>query len=90
LRQSMRTAGYDYGVTTVLGSANRLSDRYFLPRLPANEYDDDELFRAKLEGSYDWLHVPQLIYKFGRSWLQSSRRALLQERNKKTIQRQNP
>jgi peptidoglycan/xylan/chitin deacetylase (PgdA/CDA1 family) len=67
LRQYMEGAGYDHGVTTVLGSLNRLSDRYFLPRLPANEYDDDELFQAKLEGSYDWLHTPQLIYKFVRN-----------------------
>jgi peptidoglycan/xylan/chitin deacetylase (PgdA/CDA1 family) len=63
LRQYMKAAGYDHGVTTVLGSVNLLSDRHFLPRLPANEYDDDELFQAKLEGSYDWLHTPQLIYK---------------------------
>jgi peptidoglycan/xylan/chitin deacetylase (PgdA/CDA1 family) len=67
LRQCMNTAGYDYGVTTVLGSANRLSDRCFLPRLPVNEYDDAELFQAKLEGSYDWLHIPQLIYKLVRN-----------------------
>jgi peptidoglycan/xylan/chitin deacetylase (PgdA/CDA1 family) len=67
LRQYMKAAGYDHGVTTVLGSVNGLSDRYFLPRLPANEYDDDELFKAKLEGSYDWLHTPQLIYKFVRN-----------------------
>jgi peptidoglycan/xylan/chitin deacetylase (PgdA/CDA1 family) len=67
LRQSMEAAGYDHGVTTVLGSVNLLSDRYFLPRLPANEYDDDGLFQAKLEGSYDWLHTPQLIYKVVRN-----------------------
>lgn len=67
LRQDMKIAGYDHGVTTVLGSANRRSDRYFLPRLPANEYDDDQLFQAKLDGSYDWLRTPQLIYKVARS-----------------------
>jgi peptidoglycan/xylan/chitin deacetylase (PgdA/CDA1 family) len=67
MRQYMEAAGYDHGVTTVLGSVNRQSDRYFLPRLPANEYDDDQLLQAKLEGSYDWLRAPQLIYKFARS-----------------------
>jgi peptidoglycan/xylan/chitin deacetylase (PgdA/CDA1 family) len=67
LRQYMEAAGYDHGVTTVLGSASRLSDRYFLPRLPANEYDDYRLFQAKLDGSYDWLRAPQLIYKVARS-----------------------
>jgi peptidoglycan/xylan/chitin deacetylase (PgdA/CDA1 family) len=67
LRQYMEAAGYDHGVTTILGSVNLLSDRYFLPRLPANEYDDDELFQAKLDGSYDWLHTPQLFSKFLRN-----------------------
>ena len=67
LRQYMEAAGYDHGVTTVIGGISRHSDRYFLPRLPSNEYDDDELFQAKLKGSYDWLHTPQLIYKFIRN-----------------------
>jgi peptidoglycan/xylan/chitin deacetylase (PgdA/CDA1 family) len=67
LRRYLEAAGYDYGVTTVVGSASRLGDRYFLPRLPANQHDDEGLFQAKLEGSYDWLHTPQLIYKLMRN-----------------------
>jgi peptidoglycan/xylan/chitin deacetylase (PgdA/CDA1 family) len=63
LRTFLVRVGYRYGVTTVLGSVNRMSDPCFLPRLPTNEYDDDTLLRAKLSGAYDWLHAPQLISK---------------------------
>jgi peptidoglycan/xylan/chitin deacetylase (PgdA/CDA1 family) len=63
LRQCLQHAEYDSGVTTVLGSADRTSDRYFYPRIPVNDHDDTRLFQAKLEGAYDWLHTPQLIYK---------------------------
>ena len=66
LRECVAKVGYDCGVTTVLGSVRETSDRYFLPRIPVNEYDDMRLFQAKLEGAYDWLHIPQLIYKCGR------------------------
>jgi peptidoglycan/xylan/chitin deacetylase (PgdA/CDA1 family) len=63
LRSLLILAGYRYGVTTVVGSANEMSDPYFMPRLPTNGYDDDRLFKAKLKGNYDWLHAPQLISK---------------------------
>jgi peptidoglycan/xylan/chitin deacetylase (PgdA/CDA1 family) len=53
LRRSVESAGYEYGVTTVLGCASKSSNRYFLPRIPANEHDDIKLFQAKLEGAYD-------------------------------------
>jgi hypothetical protein len=29
-----------------------------------NSWDDYALFRAKLEGAYDWLHWPQWLHKF--------------------------
>lgn len=56
--------GYDNGVTTILGRARKESERYFLPRLPTNGFDDAAFFRAKLEGAYDWLHWPQLLKKY--------------------------
>jgi peptidoglycan/xylan/chitin deacetylase (PgdA/CDA1 family) len=84
LRQYMEAAGYDHGVTTVVGGISRHSDRYFLPRLPSNEYDDDELFQAKLKGSYDWLHTPQLIYKFIRNHSRNGARGFFpKDRDKK-------
>lgn len=63
LRHAVQNAGYSYGMTTVLGRGTRASDPYLLPRLPVNEYDDLRLFRAKLDGAYDWVRYPQTIYK---------------------------
>jgi len=63
LQDLMCNLGYEHGVTTILGRANRKTNRYFLPRLPVNSLDDPSFFRAKLEGGYDWLHWPQLLKK---------------------------
>jgi peptidoglycan/xylan/chitin deacetylase (PgdA/CDA1 family) len=63
LADVLSNLGYDHGVSTILGRASRKSNRFFLPRLPLNSYDDPLLFRAKLEGGYDWLHWPQLLKK---------------------------
>lgn len=57
----LKNLGFDYGVSDVLGRASRKSNRFFLPRLRANNWDDPDLLRAKLEGGYDWLHLPQLL-----------------------------
>jgi len=59
----MENLGYDAGVSTILGRARRKNNRFFLPRLPVNSWDDAHLMRAKLEGGYDWLHWPQLLKK---------------------------
>lgn len=64
LKDLLETHGYENGVSTILGTANRQSDWFFLPRLPVNGYDDLEFFGAKLEGSYDWLHAFQLASKY--------------------------
>lgn len=63
LRELLEKHGYQNGVTTILGSSSRDSDRFLLPRLPANSSDDIPLFRAKLEGHYDWLHAAQYLAK---------------------------
>ena len=63
LRDSLENQGYENGVTTILGRATPACDPFFLPRLPANSWDDPVFFRAKLEGGYDWLHRPQWLYK---------------------------
>jgi hypothetical protein len=39
------------------------SDLHSLERLPVNSGDDRSLFRTKLEGAYDWIHVPQYYFK---------------------------
>ena len=63
LRATLEEAGYQNGVSTILGSAGRRSDRFFLERLPVNSGDEARFFRAKLEGAYDWLHAPQFAAK---------------------------
>jgi peptidoglycan/xylan/chitin deacetylase (PgdA/CDA1 family) len=63
LADLLNKCGYENGVTTILGTAHRGSNRWFLPRLPISSGDDPRSFRAKLEGGYDWLHGPQYLYK---------------------------
>lgn len=63
LRESLQRNGYESGVSTIIGTAQRGNDPYFLPRIPMNSYDDLHLFQAKLEGAYDWLHSLQYLRK---------------------------
>lgn len=64
LCRTLADAGYKTGVSTVIGSASASHNPLLLPRLPINSYDDSELFCAKLEGAYDWLHWPQYLSKY--------------------------
>jgi len=61
LEDFMKNIGFEYGVSTILGRACNKSNRFFLPRLPVNNWDDTLLLHAKVEGGYDWLHWPQLL-----------------------------
>jgi peptidoglycan/xylan/chitin deacetylase (PgdA/CDA1 family) len=63
LKDSLENQGFLNGVTTILGRASRSDNPYFLPRLPVNDWDDEDFLQAKLEGGYDWMHWPQRIYK---------------------------
>jgi peptidoglycan/xylan/chitin deacetylase (PgdA/CDA1 family) len=56
LRHLLLAEGYRCGVTTILGSASKNDDPLFLKRLVINSLDDMPLFRAKIEGGYDWMH----------------------------------
>ena len=64
LFDALENHGFEQGVSTIIGRATRTSNRYFLPRLPVNSWDDIPLFRAKIEGGYNWMHWPQLWKKF--------------------------
>jgi peptidoglycan/xylan/chitin deacetylase (PgdA/CDA1 family) len=55
--------GYRAAVTTRIGTVRSGNDAFRLPRIPVNQYDDSELFAAKLRGSYDWLYHPQKLSK---------------------------
>ena len=63
LREILHTAGYTTCVTTEIGIAGPGDEPLQLKRLPANEADDAALLRAKLSGSYDWMHGVQSIVK---------------------------
>jgi peptidoglycan/xylan/chitin deacetylase (PgdA/CDA1 family) len=63
LGNMLTQAGYTAGVTTSIGRARIEDSPLFMKRLPINDCDDRELFEAKLNGAYDWLHRAQLAYK---------------------------
>ena len=63
LRDLLHLHGYQTGVCTIIGRAHCGHDTLFLPRLPVNTYDDLQLFEAKLNGGYDWLHWVQYSAK---------------------------
>lgn len=68
LRNMLLEAGYTCGVTTTIGLAQPDSDPIFIERLPVNSCDDQQLFSAKLRGSYDWIRKPQHLVKLAKSW----------------------
>ena len=59
----LENLGFHNGVSTIIGRARRDHNRFFLPRLPVNSWDDPHFLRAKIEGGYDWLHWPQWFNK---------------------------
>lgn len=67
LKDTLVSHGYENGVTTILGTSSSQSDRFFLPRLPVNRWDDCQFFQAKLNGAYDWLHSLQFAAKLMQS-----------------------
>ena len=64
LADALENTGFLNGVSTIIGRVTQQNNRFFLPRLPVNSWDDLEFLRAKLEGGYDWVHGPQWFYKF--------------------------
>jgi hypothetical protein len=67
--QLLRERGYRHCATTVVGRVHSADNPFSLKRLPVNQCDDQPLFAAKLDGSYDWLAGPQ-------GWLKTARRRL--------------
>jgi peptidoglycan/xylan/chitin deacetylase (PgdA/CDA1 family) len=63
LKTCLTEAGYACGVSTRVGTANTRDDIFFLKRLPVNSDDDMHFLKAKLSGSYDWLHRFQYAAK---------------------------
>lgn len=71
LRDSLSRAGYQNGVCTIVGRANRNSEPLFLERLPVNSCDDQALLSAKLAGAYDWIGTSQYLTKMVKTRLRS-------------------
>lgn len=63
LRENIERAGFENGVSTIVGTADQTGDKFFMKRLPVNSCDDVSLFGAKLAGAYDWLHSVQYASK---------------------------
>lgn len=63
LSKMLFETGYEMNVTTRIGCFKPGDDMYKIKRIPVNDYDDDNLFNAKLIGAYDWLHIFQLLTK---------------------------
>jgi len=74
LRELLSSAGYQSGVSTIVGRLTTDSDPLFIQRLPINNLDDTPLFKAKLAGAYDWMGIPQIAYKAVKSWVPRARR----------------
>lgn len=68
LRDALENAGYQNGVSTVIGSTHAPEEKFFMKRLPANSWDDPALLEAKLAGDYDWLRAPQYLQKWGKKF----------------------
>jgi peptidoglycan/xylan/chitin deacetylase (PgdA/CDA1 family) len=66
LQELLEAAGYRSCVTTSVGRVAAGERRFYLSRIPVNSMDDIPLFRAKLEGGYDWVHLVQLWSKKAR------------------------
>jgi len=63
LEDVLANCGFENGVCTILGRASLGQNKYFLPRIPVNSWDDEQFFQAKIEGGYDWLHWAQALKK---------------------------
>ncbi len=73
----LKKTGYRYGVTTRIGCFRPADSPFTLKRLPINSDDDPALFKAKLEGEYDWMAFPQNTYKSFQTTLQRPQLNLL-------------
>ena len=62
-RDELGQLGYAASVTTAIGIARRPADALALKRLPVNDADDLPLFAAKLRGGYDWVRIPQSLFR---------------------------
>jgi len=65
LKYELLEMNYAVGVTTMIGRASSQCDPLCARRVPVNDCDDEALFLAKLDGSYDWLAIFQKAQRVG-------------------------
>jgi len=63
LRGTLQECGYHAAVSTIIGTVQPGSAEFFLKRLPINDCDDIDLFQAKMNGAYNWVHSAQWLKK---------------------------
>jgi len=61
--QELVNQGYRAAVTSVIGRAGFRSNPLRLERLPVNDGDDEQFFKAKLAGAYDWMADAQAVVR---------------------------
>jgi peptidoglycan/xylan/chitin deacetylase (PgdA/CDA1 family) len=62
LKTLLLSNGYKRCLSTIIGTEND-QKKFYLKRIPVNNYDDFKMFKAKLEGLYDWVHSVQYLVK---------------------------
>ncbi len=60
---TLENEGFKNGVSNIIGRVHRMSNPFFLPRLPINSWDTPKMLKAKLTGGYDWMHLLQWCHK---------------------------
>jgi peptidoglycan/xylan/chitin deacetylase (PgdA/CDA1 family) len=75
----LQECDYKYGVSTRIGTTSKKDDIFFMKRIPVNSYDDILLFKAKLEGGYDWLYFPQFFFKSCKQSIKMYRRSKIND-----------
>lgn len=63
LISALEKTNYKFGVTTRIGTSSKGDNKFLLKRIPVNSNDDRCMFKAKLDGCYDWMQMPQYLYK---------------------------
>lgn len=68
IKTMLSEQGYTHGVSTRIGRVCTNDDLLILKRIPMNMYDDSKMLRAKTEGWYDWLYIPQYFRRTLKKW----------------------
>jgi peptidoglycan/xylan/chitin deacetylase (PgdA/CDA1 family) len=63
VKEILLECGYQYCVTTAIGTVDPSKLEFFLKRIPINKHDDMTSFLTKLSGGYDWMHRIQYVKK---------------------------